>query len=104
VKVTGNVLLDGQPVEQGDIVFRASDGSAADAAKIEGGAFTLQTKPGSKRVEISAMRESATPAPDGLPSYENYIPKKYNEASTLTAEVTESGDNDFTFELQSEGG
>ncbi len=103
VKVTGTVLFDGQPVEQGDIIFRAADGSAADAAKIEGGLYHLETKPGSKRVEINATRESATPAPDGLPTLENYIPKQYNQASTLTAEVTDSGKNDFSFELKSDG-
>ena len=58
---------------------------------------------GPKRVEITATRESPTPAADGLPNYVSYIPAAYNSQSTLTAEVKPGGDNTFTFDLKSQG-
>lgn len=101
---TGTVTFDGQPVTEGEIIFRAADGaSGSSEEKIVGGSYTLETTPGAKRVEITARRkvEGAPAAASGEPamSFESYIPEKYNEKSELTAEVTTSGPNTFNFTL-----
>jgi hypothetical protein len=103
-EVTGTVTYDGKPVEKGEIIFHATDGKgSADVGQIVDGKYTLQATDGPKRVEITATRESSKPAPDGLPNYESYIPKQYNNESTLTAEVKPSGENTFSFDLKPGG-
>ena len=101
---SGAVTFDGQPVESGEIIFRAADGAAASwEGKIEGGKYSLQVTAGAKRVEITARRQTASPAAadSGEPAiqFESYIPEQYNEKSTLTAEVSADGDNVFDFNL-----
>lgn len=102
--VTGTVTFDGQPVEKGEIRLMPTEaGGTPYAGAIENGKFECKVTEGQKRVEISATREAATPAPDGLPNYVSYIPAEYNTQSTLTAEVKPGGDNTFTFDLKSQG-
>lgn len=102
--VHGTVTFDGQPVEKGEIRFLpAGTQEAAYGGAIENGKFECKVTEGQKRVEITATREAATPAPDGLPDYVSYIPAEYNTQSTLKAEVKPSGDNTFTFDLKSQG-
>lgn len=101
-QVSGTVVFDGQPVENGEIVFHPAGGEgAAQGGPIQDGKFQFQATPGEKRVEITATREAATPAADGLPNYVSYIPAKYNSKSTLNETVQESADNVFTYELSS---
>ena len=73
------------------------------AGQIVNGKFECRVSDGQKRVEITATRESPTPAPDGLPNFVSYIPAAYNSQSTLTAEVKPDGENTFTFDLKSQG-
>lgn len=101
-RVTGTVTFDGQPVEDGEIVFLPANSQGVPrAVKIVDGQFQCRLPEGEKRVEITATRESPTPAPDGLPNYESYIPAMYNTESKLTADVRAVGDNALTFDLQS---
>jgi hypothetical protein len=103
-RVTGRVTLDGQPVEQGEITFLPADMQGTPyAGQISNGSFECRVTEGPKRVEITATRESPTPAADGLPNYVSYIPAAYNSQSTLTAEIKPSGDNTLTFDLKSQG-
>ena len=101
---TGSVTFDGEPVTEGEIIFRAADGATGSwETRIIDGSYTLETSPGTKRVEITARRQvEGTPAAaSGEPamSFESYIPEKYNDKSELTAEVTPSGPNTFDFTL-----
>ena len=102
-EVTGSVTFDGQPVESGEIIFRAADGAAASAAgKIVEGQYTLRASEGTKRVEITAIREvQARQAASGEPpvNFVNYIPAKYNQNSELTVEVTADGPHTHDFNL-----
>lgn len=101
--VTGSVTFGGQPVESGEIIFRATDGAkASDAGKIVDGRYTLRASEGKKRVEITAMREVKTvQAASGEPpvSFQSFIPAKYNQKSELTVEVTAGGPNTHDFQL-----
>lgn len=100
-EVTGTVTFEGTPIETGEIIFEPEDGKGpADAGSITDGKFLFECFPGKKKVLITATKVADKPAPDGLPNYVSYIPKEYNEQSTLTADVTAAGENSFDFELK----
>ena len=102
-EVTGSVTLDGQPVDGGEVLFLPTGGENAtsDACPIVNGAFKGQVSPGSKRVEINATKDTGKVAPDGLPDYQNFIPKQYNVESTLTATIKEGDGTPIDFALES---
>lgn len=104
--VEGAVTFDGQPIENGKILFRKLDGDERGfAANIINGRYKLQSLPGEARVEIRASRiipgkfdmSNGEPEPVG----EMYIPKHYNRDSELTANVSSEGENEFGFDLTS---
>ena len=92
--VTGTVTFDGAPVQQGQISF---EGNTVTGAQIQDGKFEAQVPVGKQKVKISATREEGV-ARDGLPNYVQYIPKKYNDQTTLEEDV-KAGTNEFKFEL-----
>lgn len=105
--VSGTVTLDGAPLSEGQIAFRAADGQGQSyGGKIENGAYAFECAPGKKKVSITASREvpgkfdEQNPG-EKVPLIEQYIPAQYNEETTLEAEVTKSEGN-FDFELKSE--
>lgn len=101
--VSGRVTLDDQPVEEGEIVFFTVDERLGpDAGKIVHGEFLFKAKAGTKRVEIDASREVPGTEGQGFRDgclLEDYIPERYNTATTLSAKVTPDGENRFDFEL-----
>ena len=106
--VSGTVTLNGEPVQEGAMVFMDPDGqSKSFGARIENGEFSTEMTPGKKKVEITATRESKTkmsPGPSGgppVPAIEQYIPAEYNEKTTLEADVSADGGNEIKFELKS---
>ncbi len=103
VSVTGTVTYQGQPVEQGMIAFVSLTApQARQAGTIEDGRFTLRAAPGRKKVEIRASRPLPAhlqDAPEMGLKYEDYLPARFNSETTLTAEVTPSGENHFEFAL-----
>ena len=115
VTVTGSVSLDGQPVSSGQIIFNDVAGTEkAYAGVIKDGAFSFPSTVGQKKVSISSPQEivgSSTivggipgdPVSDENPALEilESIPANYNESTTLTADVTSGGANEFPFELTS---
>ena len=100
-KVTGTVTWNGQPLPNGDIIFNDVEGvKGPDAAKIKGGRFTAQVKPGKKRVEIRASREVPEKRTPMGPYYEDYIPPRYNKETELTADVTPDRPNQLEYKLE----
>jgi hypothetical protein len=103
-EVRGTVAWKGQPVPDGYVNFLPGDGQSVkvDAGKIEGGAFVFRSTAGPKTVEIWANREKPgqTNKVMGLREKEQYIPAKYNSQTTLKADVTPEGPNQFTFKLE----
>jgi hypothetical protein len=102
-RVTGSVSFDGQPVENGEIIFVSVEkGTAPDAGRIANGSYDMLVKTGKKRVEIRASRPVVGGKPNPMgPVYHDYIPEKYNGRTTLLAEVTPDGENRFDYELKS---
>jgi hypothetical protein len=114
--VSGEVTLDGEPVDGGTVTFTPAGGGAADAAawaKIEGGRYSISAAEGpgvgTSRVEIRWDRKTGKqipavpPAPPDtmIDETAEAIPPRYNTRSELKAEV-KPGDNTFDFELKSE--
>jgi hypothetical protein len=101
IEITGKVAWNGQPIDVGEIVFAPTNKSVAPTAgRIRGGAYKLLTKPGKMRVEIQAVRKTGKRDPrEGFEITELYIPRRYNDASELVAEVTPEGDHVFNFML-----
>ncbi|WP_417390544.1 carboxypeptidase regulatory-like domain-containing protein [Gimesia sp.] len=104
---TGTILLDGKPLAGAQVSFepqitnsvkaKASFGSTDEQGKfkLRYNATTDGVIPGKQIVRVSKL--SGTNEEPG----EEILPDKYNTQSTLTAEVTKEGPNDFTFDLKS---
>ena len=99
--VSGTITVDGELVEDGDILFVPHDPHTAPAgARVLEGSYAARMRPGKYRVEISALKITPeTPIVMGSPMAANYLPARYHRDSELTAEVSPSGDNTFDFAL-----
>ena len=110
--VGGQVTLDGQPLPDGEIVFRptgATKGPTA-AGSIDNGVYLIPEArgpmAGSYTVSIEAERKTGKKIRANMigtattDQYEQYLPARYNDKTTLTADVTDSRD-DLNFELTS---
>jgi len=112
---SGTVTFDGEPVPDGDIIFRDVENKVAPGyGKIKDGTFTFPVKPGKKKIEIRAFRvmKEPTEKPGALPPgfsgakgqsqrRVNYIPARYNTKTELTADVTAGDPNQYEFKLTS---
>jgi hypothetical protein len=112
LSVAGHVTLDGQPLPDGDIIFRptaATEGPTV-AGSIENGAYDIPEGggpvPGSYAVTINAERKTGRKIKADIlgnattDQYEQYLPARYNDKTELSAEIAESRD-DLDFELTS---
>ena len=106
VVASGSVSFDGRPLADGAISFYPFDKSVApQGGRIRDGRFQLRCRPGRYRVEILASRvkEGAKESTPGMTPLEQYIPSRYNDTSTLEAEVSTKSQQQFTFDLRSTG-
>jgi hypothetical protein len=109
--VSGNVTWKGQPLDQGSIQFVPEGGQQSAqmvGTEIKGGHYALPNPPGlapgSYKVRINS-RSGVNPAgpPDANladPSSKERIAKKYNEETTLKAEVKPGQTNTFDFAVE----
>ena len=107
VVASGSVTFDGRPLMDGAISFYPSDkGVAPQGGRIRDSSFQLRCRPGKYRVEILASRpkEGAKEASPGMTPLEQYIPARYNDASSLEVEVSTKSRQEFTFDLLSDTG
>jgi len=104
--ITGMITFQKQPLDQGRIEFHPDGGEATMAgAVIEKGKYEIPAgkglMPGTYKVAIYSS--TAAPSTDQLPGeppvYKERIPAKYNEATTLKAEIKDGGPSQFNFEL-----
>jgi hypothetical protein len=102
-EITGKVSFDGVPVAKGDITLRPEKPSTApQGAMIKDGSFQMKANEGKYKVEIISTRlVPGKKGPMGEDAIEEFIPKKYNTKTTLSAEVKSSGKNELLFELTS---
>ena len=101
--VSGNVTLDGKPLETGSIAFIPKTGDApTSGAKIVKGYYSATVPLGKKRIEIRAPKvvgqRKAYDTPDSpvIDIIEELIPARYNSTSELETEIaTGSSAGDF---------
>jgi hypothetical protein len=110
--VSGTVTFDGSPLELAKIEFRPDpENGLAVGAMIEGGQYRLPNPPGLPpghyRVRIVSVADSAA-RPNQPPDLDlsqgpkaERIPGRYNQATTLQAEVL-AGGSSFDFALTSQ--
>ena len=100
--VKGTINLDGNPVPTGEIHFGML-GVPPKVLTITDGAFSGEAPVGENQVEVY-IYEEGPPAPTvpDEPTKINVAPAKYWGPNTeLKATVTESGPNEFSFEMTS---
>lgn len=104
VECSGTVTYAGKPVEEGSIgFFPLTGGGRSEGAVITAGRYTARVLPGRHRVEIRGSRPLAEKAtgPSDMPGgiREDYIPKEFNDASTLEAEIPTTGPHELPFAI-----
>jgi len=110
VKVSGKIMIDGNPIEQGAIKFIAIDGATpVGGGTISNGTYFAEVPPGKKKVLVNGQKVVGkeplykdipdSPTRDKL---ERTTPLVYNnqEASPLTAEIQGETKN-LDFDLDS---
>lgn len=113
VVVSGQVTLDGQPISNGEIRFIPTQGTVGPVSggPIKDGVYTAKGKGGvplgNHRVEIQAYRASAKSqgqagaAGNEGGAAEQYLDKRYNDQTTLTATIdAETTTKDFALTSQ----
>lgn len=103
--VTGTVTLDGKPLAEGEIVFLALSGQAADTLPVANGTFSGSVSVGPQRVQLAAftmVKRSIFPDKPPEQVRENTLPAKYHAESTLTADIKPDANPPFSFDLKSE--
>lgn len=99
IAVSGSVMFEGKPLATGEILFLSatSPDQTPEGGPIKDGKYSIRALPGAKKVVITSTKESAEPAPDGLPNYIQVIPGKYSDplATELTANVEAGKPLDF---------
>ena len=106
VTVSGQVTFASKPLADGEITFVAADGKGrSDAGRISAGQYSFESTLGPRKVEILSWQQikgASEKLESGEEAFEarQIIPAKYNEETTLTADVTESGENEFDFPLE----
>jgi hypothetical protein len=105
--VVGSVTYRGQALEHGAIEFSPAAGQETmSGAPIVDGQYSLpptaDLQAGTYTVRITATSAAAsTNAPPGEPTVaKQTIPPQYDAKSTLTADVKDSGENKFNFDLR----
>jgi hypothetical protein len=111
--VSGDITLDGQPLDGATIRFASIDGvKSANGALVQGGRFHIAKEkgllPGTYHVEINAPDNNAPqilvgagPGQPGIRTAPERVPAEYNIKSKQTIEVKTGGDNNFTFDIVS---
>lgn len=110
--VSGNVTLDGSPIQNGSISFSPVDGSAttSSGAVVLSGKYSIEAADGltdgKYLVRINAIDPSTiTELPpdhmpgDDLPESKELIPSEWNSKSDKTVEVSGRGPLKFDFEI-----
>jgi hypothetical protein len=112
--IWGTVTLDGKPIAHGAITFAPAAGQATQSGGVvTDGKFSVPRGqgpvPGKYNVSINSTTAQAnipaSEASSGMPGYVarqpvDPIPEKYNNKTTLSAEVKKGGDNNFQFDLK----
>lgn len=98
--VHGRVTLDGQPLPDAGVVFKASGMGTSGGRTDKDGNYTLIFRRGVMGAPIG-MNEVTILEDTQVTHRPQRVPARYNESSTLQHEVN-PGDNEINFELTTE--
>lgn len=101
-KVGGKVLLDGKEFD-GEITFDLG-GEPPRQIKIEGGKFEGEAHVGKNKIKISKVTMTGKPLDtdtEKKPTPVEHVDAKFNDASTIEAEVPADGKKDFEWKVTS---
>ena len=108
--VTGEVTIDGKPMESGVISFVPADSNGEPVTvDVKGGKYSLEAVAGEKKVQISAPvivgKQKEYDGPDAplMEITQESLPPKYHSATELTFEV-KPGSNTKNWQLSTERG
>jgi hypothetical protein len=99
--VHGRVTLDGQPLPDAGVVFKASGQSPSGGRTDQDGNYELIYKRGVKGAPIG-MNHVTILEDTQVTHHPQRVPARYNEKSELEREV-KPGDNEINFDLKTEG-
>lgn len=109
--VTGQVSIDGTPVQVGQISFEiTTEGDLSTSGPITNGTYDLWVSPGTKKVRFSAVDVSTIPASPGnddtatisatpVQEARNLVPEHYTE-NPVVLEIRTGGTHDFALTSQ----
>ena len=102
--VSGAVTLDSKPLATGDVIFYPeTENMPAVMGKLEEGRYSFRAVAGRHRVSIQAVGGKPHVVSPGMPPvFKRLVPARYNQSTTLTADVTATGTNRFDFDLTSD--
>jgi hypothetical protein len=100
--IRGTVTRDSKPLAEGVIAFLSPETGDLQSLPIKNGKYEGPVRAGKRRVEIRAYRPRKGPPKPLDPPPENYLPKRYNAETTLSADVLAEGPNTFDFDLRSQ--
>jgi hypothetical protein len=99
--LSGQVTLNGQPVQSGTMRFEPADGNSASAGTvIQDSRYTVHLPVNSFRVKISSPKSPKATGQSEGGLMEEAIPSRYNIQTELSVEVNE-GNNQKDFSLVS---
>jgi hypothetical protein len=110
VRVSGTVLFEGKPLEEGFIALEPTDGvGPTTGGPIRNGKYDLtgeaRATTGEKIVRLVGSRKTGRKIPAGSPAegmvdeWVQCLPKEYNDRSKLRVQITPGKDNTHDFEL-----
>lgn len=102
--VSGTVTLDGKPLSKGNVIlYPEAQNMPAVMGKLADGRYSFRAVAGRHRVAIQAVGDKPREVGKGLPPvFESIVPTRYNESTTLSADVSPEGSNRFDFDLTSD--
>jgi hypothetical protein len=107
-KVSGTVTLDGQPIENGTIMFYPKSGKGQSAGgAITNGKYNVEASVGEMSVAISASKVVGkqkmydTPDSPVLDKVVEMLPAQYNTLTKLTATLKPGTNDNVNFDLTS---
>jgi hypothetical protein len=102
VPVKGTVKLDNKPMSEGAISFEVS-GQPPKSIDIKAGEYSGEAFVGKNKVHVTLMKKgpAATTDPNTFTSINGVAAQFSGPGTTLGAEVSKGGGNDFKFEVKS---
>jgi len=101
--VTGNVTMDGEPLAGVRVIFSPAEGARANSVGTtdSNGAYSLNYTRDDAGALLGKYKVLVSKTKMTEAGEKETLPRKYNQETTFTAEVTRTGDNKHNYDLES---